>query len=162
MLREISSNTQTALMKLTVPLFFGGIAIFLGVAFFFSISNSSIKELIYTFILFVGFSTFAFFNIRWVFRLKQVELAKDGIFVSHTHFAPKKEIFVPFEKIKSVSQSFWQWFGNPETVKIEFIEETEFGKEIKFIPKTRFFPLLEHPIVNELNLILKESKWRKF
>jgi hypothetical protein len=157
MRREISSNTQTAFIKLIYPLFGGLILLFIMFGIIFDK-----QDRIGGIILFTVFSVLAFFIIRWAFRLKNVELDKDGIFVSHTHFAPKKEIFVPFDNIKCVSQSFWQCLGNPETVKIEFTEENEFGKEIKFIPKIRFFPLLEHPIVDELNQIINQYKLENF
>jgi hypothetical protein len=98
----------------------------------------------------IFWAPFSFFIIRWVLRLTQVELAGEGIFVSRMNFGTRKEIFVPFKKIRGASQHFFQR-GSGETVTIEFREDTEFGRKIKFMPKTRFLALPEHPIVDEIN-----------
>lgn len=93
------------------------------------------------------------FMVRWVLRLTQVELTEEGVVVSRTNFGARKEIFVPFDKIRCASQHFFQR-GSSETVTIEFRKNTEFGTRIKFMPKYRLLNLTEHPIVSEINELL--------
>jgi hypothetical protein len=145
MRREISSSSNTALTKLAIIVFFG---ILVPITFIFSFE--SIGKLLLQMLFFLPLS---FFLVRWALKLKQIEINDNGLIISQTNFGRKQELFVPFKQLKCVKQSFFDHF-NPETVTIEFKEETVFGEKIKFIPKVRFFAFLDHPVVEELNQII--------
>ncbi len=98
-----------------------------------------------------------FFIGRWILNLKRVELAEKGIYISSDIFFDNREIFVPFEEIEIVHQSFFAQ-KNPEFVSIKFLVTTSFGKKIWFIPKTRFLGSSKNPIVEELNQTIKHNK----
>ncbi len=149
MKREISSST-TGINKFVVLFFFGFLAPFVLLSQLFSAYHFDFGG----FFGFLFFVFIAFLFIRAALNWKQVEIAKDGLLIYQMNFGKRKEIFVPFENIKIVRQTFLQMF-NPETVTIEFKVSTEFGDKIKFIPKVRFFPFLDHPIVDELNTLTK-------
>jgi hypothetical protein len=97
-----------------------------------------------------------FFIARGALNWKEVELTEKGIIIASTNFVNYKEIFVPFEQIELVHQSFLTR-GNPEFVSIEFFESTSFGKKIWFLPKSRFFTFTNHPIVAELNQLVNKT-----
>lgn len=147
--REISSSVYTTLTKLGTIVFFG----ILTPLMIFVLSGSIDKLLVH--ILF--FLPLSFFVIRWALAFKQIEINDKGLIISQANFGKKQEIFVPFAKIKYAKQGFFQHF-NPESVVIEFTEKTVFGEKIKFIPKVRFFAFLNHPIVDELNQLIWQSK----
>lgn len=149
MRRKISSSAYTAFTKLGTVVFFGILMPISIISSFESVSILFMQILI--------FLPLSFFMIRWALEFKQIEISDNGLNISQVNFGKKQVIFVPFEKIKSVEQSFFQHF-NPETVTIKFTEKTAFGEKIKFIPKVRFFAFLDHPIVEELNRIIWRNK----
>jgi hypothetical protein len=109
---------------------------------------------------------FIFFIIFWglpsIFRLRKVELAEKGFFINEAGLFSKKEIFVPFENIKIVSQDVFQK-GEYETITIEFSEQTEFGDEVEFFPKSgSAYWFGENTMVKELNNIIKQYKLENF
>ena len=147
MRREISSQ-MTAVNKLASLLIFG-----VGMPFFlfanFPFGNFHAGDLFN----FLFWSAVSIAIVYWSWHFKQVDLADHGLFIYQVNFGHRKEIFVPFRDIENVSQKFWQR-SSMETVTIEFVAPSEFGKKIKFYPKSRFLPLLEHPIVSELNKLI--------
>lgn len=147
--REISSSTYTAFTKLGAIVFF---VVFVPIGIF--ASYKSLFELLIQLLIVLPIG---FLAIRWAFKLRLVEANENGLIIWDSNFGTN--IFVPFSNIESVTQRFWQR-SNSETVTITFIEPTEFGKKIKFMPISRFFPFFEHPIVNELNLLIKDHFWR--
>jgi hypothetical protein len=98
-----------------------------------------------------------FFTGRWILNLKRVELTEKGLYISSDIFFDNREIFVAFEEIESVHQSFFAR-KKPEIVSIKFLVNTSFGRKIWFIPKTRFLGSSTHPIVAELNAAIKYHK----
>jgi len=149
MTREISSSAYTAFTKFGIIVFFG---ILLPLMTF--VLSESINKLLVSMLFFLPLS---FFVIRWSLAFKQVVINDEGLIISQANFGKKHEIFVPFAKIKCARQGFFDHF-NPESVTIEFTESTIFGEKIKFIPKVRFFPFLDHLIVDELNQLIWKSK----
>jgi len=100
---------------------------------------------------------FGFFIGRAVLNFRQIEIDDKGMYFSTGYFTSKREIFVPFAQIDSVSQNYFMR-GNPEFVTIKLLSPGVFGDKVRFIPKWRFFPLLRHPIVEELNQTITGNK----
>ena len=147
--REISSSITTLYKVFTILIFAVLISISLYRTLFAPDSlNIFLSSLAMSFGFFIG---------RWLLNWKMVELTDKGIYISSDYFFDDREIFVPFEQIDSVHQSFLTR-GNPELVSIKFLEMTSFGKKIWFIPKTRYFPVLKHPVVEEINRLASQNK----
>ena len=149
MRREISSSV-TGFYKVSVLLLF---AVIIAAGLFENLVRPE------TFgILFCSLSMIAgFFIVRWALNWKKVEISEKGIFVYNADFFNDTEIFVPFDQIESAGQSYWTR-GSPELVSIRFSAPTPFGDKIWFVPKTRFFPLFAHPVVDEINRLADGGK----
>lgn len=109
----------------------------------------------------IFFIYFIFWGLPFLFRISKVELSEKGFFIENASFFSQKEIFVPFEKIKVVSQDFLQR-GRYETITIEFLESTEFGNKVDFFPNISseglFFWSQENEMVEELNRLVRKNK----
>jgi hypothetical protein len=151
-MREISSATNTATTKLLFLMFFG----LLIPAF---LTANIVKNPSDLFSVFINISAVlvSLLPVYRAFKIKQVALTEKGLLIFHIHFGKRKEIFVLFENIEYVSQKFYQR-SNYETVSIKLYNLTEFGSKIIFMPKIRFFGILEHPIVSELNQVVERSR----
>jgi hypothetical protein len=151
-MREISSSVNTAATKFGLLCFFG----FLTPVFLASDIITSRFDLFIT-LTHITAMLILFLPVYWAFKIKQVILTEKGLVIFHIHFGNRREIFVPFENIESVSQRFYQR-SNLETVSINLKKITEFGSTIIFMPKIRFLGVFEHPIVGELNQVIEQSR----
>ncbi|MBZ5525588.1 MAG: hypothetical protein LAP21_25475 [Acidobacteriia bacterium] len=81
----------------------------------------------------------------WIYmRLKRVRMDDKALYVSNYI----TEITVPLSNVAEVSGSRWM---NNQQVSIRFHSETEFGSQIVFMPRLRFFSLWSlHPMVGEI------------
>ena len=80
----------------------------------------------------------------WCMPLKRVRVSGGQLYVSNF----RKEIVVPLTSIGSVTENRWI---NVHPVTIHFRGDTEFGRKISFMPKTRvMFFWSSHPVVGEL------------
>ncbi len=75
--------------------------------------------------------------------LKRVRMSDHGLLISDY----RREIFVPFSAIASVSQPK---FEPSETVEIKFRAPTAFGDRITFVPRARFAFWRRDPALGEL------------
>jgi hypothetical protein len=149
MRREISSSITNLykVLFLLVPV------IIIALNLYNTLIDSSSRQIFLT----SGSMLFGFFIMRWALNWKKVELTDNGIFISSANFFNDKEIFVPFDQIEVAWQDFWLR-GNPEFVSIKLSALTSFGNKIWFIPKSRFFPNVEHPVVKELNRLASQNR----
>jgi hypothetical protein len=80
----------------------------------------------------------------WCIPLKKVRVDGNALYVSNF----RKEIVVPLTFIESVTENRWI---NVHPVTIHFRGDTEFGRKISFMPKSRvMFFWSSHPVVDEL------------
>src|SRR5690242_7485092 len=80
----------------------------------------------------------------WCIPLKKVRVNGDDLIISNF----RKEIVVPLNFVESVTENRWV---NVHPVTIHFRGETEFGRKISFMPKSRvMFFWSSHPVVGEL------------
>jgi hypothetical protein len=80
----------------------------------------------------------------WCMPLKRVRVSGGQLYVSNF----RKEIVVPLTSIESVTENRWI---NVHPVTVHFRGDTEFGRKISFMPKTRvMFFWSSHPVVGEL------------
>lgn len=113
-----------------------------------SFFDSSVESPGLVFVLF--FILIGGVNILWIWRHKEIEVDKENIYITRNNFISSKTISLPLTTLREASQGFFQR-GGMESVTLEFIEPTEFGTKIVFIPKWRFYEFTQHPIVDELN-----------
>jgi hypothetical protein len=86
------------------------------------------------------------------FRLKDVFVDGDYIYISN-HF---REVRIPLIEIEAVTENF---LTNPKHIKIKFTKPTAFGSKIVFTPYAMWFaPLRKHPLVDEINQLVKKKK----
>ena len=80
----------------------------------------------------------------WCVPLKRVRVGDGALYVSNF----RKEIVVPLTFIESVTENRWI---NVHPVTVHFRGDTEFGRKISFMPKSRvMFFWSSHPVVGEL------------
>ncbi len=149
MRREISSSITSLYMVFVILIFVIIISVSLYRTLF---APDSLNIFLSSLTMLLGF-----FIGRWTLRWKRLEVAEKGIYISSDNFFDDREIFVSFEEIDIVHQSFWAK-KNPEIVSIRFLVTTSFGNKIWFIPKARFSGFSKHPIVEELNRIIAKRK----
>ena len=72
----------------------------------------------------------------------------------------KKEIVIPFDRIKSVSGGRWDHTGpSARYITIEYNDDSTFSKSIKFAPKLDGYKWKkEHKIVHELRAIINKQQ----
>jgi hypothetical protein len=99
-------------------------------------------------------------NIKWFFlfatlvgsafiwwacvRLKRVRMDTRALYVSNY----STEIVVPLANVAEVTENRWV---NSHPVTIRFHSDTEFGSQVTFMPKVRWFAFWSsHPVVEEI------------
>ena len=88
----------------------------------------------------------------WCVPLKRVRADGGALYVSNF----RKEIVVPLNFIESVTENRWI---NIHPVTIHFRGDTEFGRKISFMPKSRvMFFWSSHPVVGELRRMVGAPK----
>jgi hypothetical protein len=155
MRRQISSST-TLLYKILVGLVGLVLAFFLFSALF-SVQYDGVGKggLIASTLLMAAFFYVTFCRLTLYCRL--VELDETNLYVEPANFWGSGQTVVPLKSVHQVRQNFLMR-GNPEWVAIDFLIPNKYGTRIYFIPKTRFFPVFEHPIVEELNVAIIKAK----
>ena len=84
-------------------------------------------------------------------RLKKVSVDDNNLYVSYY----LKEIPIPLSKVRGVSQ----FIGGNGFVTIRLISSSEFGSQIRFMPKWRPFALFSpHPVVYELMRLIESNR----
>jgi hypothetical protein len=146
MFRTISSN-MTIFYKLIFPILwiggFGVGAVGLFSSVFAGSQGKAVPDAIkwqFLAILVLG-SAF----IYWAcVRLKRVTLRDGNLLISNF----RTTVVVPIADIERVTENRWI---NIHPVTLHFFRETEFGKQVVFMPKIRFCGFLSsHPVVQEL------------
>ena len=91
-------------------------------------------------------------SIYWFcVRLKSVETDSESLYISNF----LGEISVPLRDVSEVTENRWV---NIRPVTITFHHDTEFGRSIVFMPKTRLLlPFTSHPVVAELRAAVARS-----
>jgi len=88
---------------------------------------------------------------NWLYmRLKTIDVDDHNLYISNF----TKEISLPLSEILNVTQNRWL---RGELVTIHLKSASEFGKKILFLPRFRFFPFGQHPVVRELKALAKKA-----
>jgi len=149
-MRRMISSSSTVFFKTIILI---GISALILINLFISLANPSSEQFLITSISML----FGFYIGRAVLNFREIEIGDKGIYFSIGYFTDRREIFISFAQIDSVSQNHFMR-GNPEFVTIKLLLPNVFGDKIRFIPKWRFFPLLRHPIVDTINQEVKQNK----
>jgi hypothetical protein len=87
-------------------------------------------------------------------RLKRVRM--DGRFLYISNFST--EITIPLVKVSDVTENRWV---NIHPVTLHFHSDTEFGSEVVFMPKIRWFAFWSsHPVVEEIRRAVQRATGR--
>jgi hypothetical protein len=87
-------------------------------------------------------------------RLKRVRMDSGFLYVSNY----STEIVVPLANVVEVTENRWV---NSHPVTIRFHSDTDFGSEVTFMPKIRWFAFWSsHPVVEEIRLAVKRATGR--
>ena len=153
------SSAQTFVMKFVFPVLWIG-AFAIGTLSLFLFPNSwhgadggppeaEVKWLL----LFATIAGSAF--IWWAcVRLKRVRMDAKALYISNY----STEIVVPLAHVAAVTENRWV---NSHPVTIAFHADTEFGSEVTFMPKVRWFGLWSsHPVVEEIRLAVSRATGR--
>ena len=153
------SSAETFVMKFVFPvLWIGGLALAALSLFLFPDSwqgadgrppEADVKW----FLLFATIAGSAF--IWWAcVRLKRVRMDAKALYISNY----STEIVVPLALVAAVTENRWV---NSHPVTIAFHSDTEFGSEVTFMPKVRWFALWSpHPVVEEIRLAVNRATGR--
>jgi hypothetical protein len=134
---ELLSSRQTFFSKFIFP------PIWIG-ASGFVVMKPALRAGLRAWPLFLGWIVIGGFICWTCVRLKRVSIDDQFLYVSN-YF---NEIAIPFSDIGDVTQHLWT---NNQQVTIYFKVPTEFGGEIIFMPRFRFFPFVgQHPVVDRL------------
>lgn len=85
------------------------------------------------------------------FKLKAIWIDEENLYISN-YF---KEIVVPFNQITSIQETN---FGNRKAIRINFRSKSEFSDKVKFLPKFHLAFFKTHPIIDELNKIIRNNR----
>ena len=141
------SSLQTVLMKVVFP------AIWIPIFGFFVLMTflgglkggpSSKWELLF---VWVAGSAFTYWSCG---RLKEVSVDDNFLYVSNY----LKEISIPLSEIYEVTENMWI---NIHPVTIHLKSPSEFGDKIVFMPTSRFFGFVSHPVVRELKELARSN-----
>jgi hypothetical protein len=147
-MRRTLSSAQTFLMKFVLPtVWLGGF----GAATVLLFTTGSVTDLdgfpLSSEVrwLFLGVAVLGGLSLYWwCMRLKWVAVDEQWLYVSNY----VREIRVPLRDIEDVSENRWV---NIRPVTVWLRRETEFGTQIIFMPKTRWWGFWRaHPVVDEL------------
>ena len=153
------SSAQTFVLKFVFPvLWIGGFAIVTLSLFLFPSSwhgadggppEASMKW----FFLFATIVGSAF--IWWAgVRLKRVRMDASALHISNY----ATEIVVPLANVAEVTENRWV---NNHPVTIRFHSDTEFGPQVTFMPKIRWFAFWSsHPVVEEIRVAVARATGR--
>ena len=87
-------------------------------------------------------------------RLKKVWMVEDNLYISN-YF---REIKVPLLDVKTVSESL---LLSPRIIKLQFENETSFGRSIVFMPPIQIFLFFRsHPLADQLLSEVEKAKER--
>lgn len=155
MRRQISSSA-TLLYKLL----FMGVMLVAGLLFIFVLvsPNADTNEK-YAFLItccLVGFGLY-FMVIRFVLKAVHIEIDEENLYVVPANYRITNEIVIPLKNIYQARQDFLMR-SNPERVVIELLKPEHDKDCLHFIPKHRFFPVLQHPVVEEINTAVVMAK----
>ena len=123
------------------------IALGIALTMFFGISQSANQSEKWIFLgVLIIFTVATWFEIR----LKTIDVDAHNLYISNF----TKEISLPLSEILNVTQNRWL---RGELVTIHLKSPSEFGKKILFLPRSRFFPFGQHPVVRELKALAKKA-----
>jgi hypothetical protein len=87
-------------------------------------------------------------------RLKRVRMDDKALYISNY----SREAIVPFANVAGVTENRWI---NIHPVTIQFHADTDFGSQVTFMPKTRWFAFWSsHPVVEEIRLAVSRATGR--
>jgi hypothetical protein len=103
--------------------------------------------------LFLGATLLGAAFLYWFcMRLKQVEIDEKFLYVSNFF----REIQVPLRDIEDVAENRWV---NTRPITVEFRRDTDFGTQIIFMPKTRWWGFWRpHPAVAEIEAAMRRAR----
>ena len=153
------SSAQTFVMKYVFPVvWIGGFAIgtlslFLSPSFLHNPEGGPTDPSLKWFFLIATILGTVF--IWWACaRLKRVRM--DARFLHISNFST--EILVPLANVAEVTENRWV---NSHPVTIHFHSETEFGTQVIFMPKIRWFGFWSsHPVVDEIRRAVERATGR--
>jgi hypothetical protein len=153
------SSAQTFIMKVPFPiLWIGGFATATFAFFFFPdswvASSGEAPDLgqkwFFLFATIIG-GTFIWWSCV---RLKRVRMDNQALYISNY----QREIIVPLANVADVTENRWV---NIHPVTIHFHSETEFGNQVVFMPKTRWFGFWSsHPVVEQIRQAVDRATGR--
>lgn len=144
MTRTISSS-QTFWVKFFFPVLWIGVLVTVTLLLFLRPEPSGPEEQSGVKWVFLVCTVSVIFLIyRVVIRLKRVRMSNQALYVSNY----RREIRIPLEEVEEVAEIRWM---SPHPVAIKLRRETDFGREVLFMPKERRFSFLSpHPVVGEI------------
>src|SRR5262249_23779256 len=88
----------------------------------------------------------------FVAPLKVVRIDDHALYVSNY----RREVRIPFSRVGDVTDA---WLINVRPITIGFLTNTEFGRQIVFIPKISLSAAFaQHPVVDELRHLVHRDK----
>jgi hypothetical protein len=103
--------------------------------------------------LFLGATVLGGLFLYWCcMRLKRVQIDEEWLYVSNY----LREIRVPLRDIEDVSENRWI---NIRPITLTLRRETDFGGQITFMPKTRWWGFWRpHPVIRELDDTMRRMR----
>lgn len=155
--RDLSS-AQTVLMKTVFPILWIGaftvatISLFLSPESWHGSDGPPDSGLKWFFLIMTIVGTV--FIWRTGMRLKRVRMDGKALYLSNF----SNEIIVPLVNVAEVTENRWL---NMHPVTIHFHSETEFGSQVTFMPRIRWFAFWSsHPVVEEIRLAVRRATGR--
>ena len=130
------STSLTFFWKFVIPSVFFS---FFGISFLMMVTKISVG-MIFLVIPFL-FCLLIYFQLG---KLKRVHIDDDFLYVNNF----RQSIKIPLKEISGIYENI---FFDPRIITVEFKNETEFGRSIKFAAYTRLFLFFtSHPVINEI------------
>jgi hypothetical protein len=103
--------------------------------------------------IFLGVTVAGALVLYWFcIRLKRVDVDEHWLYVSNF----TREIRIPLADIEEVTENRWV---SSRPVTVQFRRENEFGSEIIFMPRTRWWKFWRaHPVVGELEAASRQAR----
>ena len=137
------SSAQTFLAKFVYPIVFFGLPVSC-VGVFFSRDFARQPGPLLGLLFFLAFSLFAASSAWRIYApLKRVRMDERSLYISNY----STEIVVPLSNVAEVTGDRW---ASNYPVTIGFRVATEFGSRISFLPKVRYLPFGQHPVVEQI------------
>ncbi len=150
------SSAQTLFMKFVFPpLWIGGFVIATLVMFLVPRSQWRAPADAQTKWFFLFATIVGTIFIWWgCIRLKRVRMDAQALYISNY----RTEIIVPFGNVSEITENRWV---NTHPVTIHFHSDTEFGSQVTFMPKVRWFGgWSSHPVVAEIRQAVDRATGR--